>query len=265
MDVAPPARSGANVVGRLRARAAASRDELPAILVAERGAVPATEVEILTGSRAAGGIVVGEWLVSEALRGAVDVAVTEMLGAYHSEHPLDQGAGLVLVRRAVTRTLRGARAPGDEVLADAFLADLDARGTTAREGPTIRLSSHRVELETRTADVDRLLAAIGGEQEATPPTVNELTAAGIGRDVIEAAAREGVVVRLTPELIVTKGFVSRAEAAIRAAGDVGITVSAIREALGTSRKYAIPLMEWFDQQGITRRQGDLRFPRDAQR
>ena len=269
MDVAPPARAGANVAVRLSARATASRDELPAVLVAERGAVPAAEVAILTGSNAAGGISVGEWLVSEALRASVDTAITEMLVAHHAEHPLNQGADVVLVRRAVTRTLRAARAPSADPLADALLADLDARGITARDTTTIRLSSHRVELETRTADVERLLAAIGGEHEATPPTVKELIAAGVARDVIDAAAREGVVVRLTADLIVTPELVARAEAAIHGAGDAGITVSAIREALGTSRKYAIPLLEWFDGQGITRRQGDLRFParyrREAER
>ncbi len=265
LDVAPPARAGPNAVARLSARAAASRDELPAALVAERGAVPAAEVEILTGSRAAGGIVVGEWLVSRALREAVDDAVTEMLTAYHVEHPLDQGADLVLARRAATRTLRAARSPADETLADALLADLDARGIVAREATTIRLSSHRVGLESRTADVERLLAAIGGEHETTPPTVKELIAAGIARDVINAAARTDIVIRLTPDLIVTPELVARAEAAIGEAGAAGITVSAIRETLGTSRRYAIPLMEWFDRQGITRRQGDLRFLRDPAR
>jgi selenocysteine-specific elongation factor len=265
LDVAPPARAGANAVARLTARAAASRDELPAALVTERGAVPAAEAAILTGSRAAGGIVIGEWLVSEALREAVDIAVTEMLMAYHAEHPLDQGADLVLVRRAATQALRAARAPSQDPLADALLADLDARGITARDTTTIRLSSHRVELEARTADVERLLAAIGGEHEATPPTVKELIAAGIDRDVIDAAVRKDVVVRLTPDLIVTADLVARAEATIRGAGDAGITVSALREALGTSRRYAIPLMEWFDQQGITRRDGDVRLLRDGVR
>jgi selenocysteine-specific elongation factor len=181
-----------------------------------------------------------------------------MLATYHADHPLDQGADLVLVRRAATRTLRGTRAPSDDSLADALLADLDSRGITARDATTIRLSSHRVELESRTADVERLLAAIGGEHEATPPTVKELIQAGIGRDVIDAASRKDVVIRLTPDLIVTPELVARAEAAIRGSGDAGITVSAIRETLGTSRRYAIPLMEWFDQQGITRRDGDVR-------
>jgi selenocysteine-specific elongation factor len=40
-----------------------------------------------------------------------------------------------------------------------------------------------------------------------------------------------------------------------------LTVSAFRELLGTTRKYAVPLLEYFDQQGVTRRQGDLRVLR----
>jgi selenocysteine-specific elongation factor len=41
-----------------------------------------------------------------------------------------------------------------------------------------------------------------------------------------------------------------------------MTVSALREALGTSRKYAVPLAGYLDATGVTKRVGDLRFPRD---
>ena len=147
-------------------------------------------------------------------------------------------------------------------LADALLNDLSERGVTAQDAATIRLASHRVALDDRSADVDRLLAAISGAAERTPPTVKELIAAGVARDVIDAAAREGLVVRLTPDIVVTPSFVTRAEAAIRDSGTGGITVSALRASLGTSRKYAVPLMEWFDQRGVTRRDGDVRFVRE---
>ncbi len=35
-------------------------------------------------------------------------------------------------------------------------------------------------------------------------------------------------------------------------------MAAFRDAVGTSRKYAVPLMEWFDATGITIRDGDRR-------
>ena len=265
LDTGPPAKAGADPVGRLAARAGASRDDLPALLVEERGAIRAADVFALTGSRAAGGTPVREWLVADALRTSVEASVVDALGAYHAEHPLDVGAGLTLARRAVTTVLRAARVPADSALADALLIDLSDRGVTAQEATTIRLSLHRVTLQERSADVDRLLTAISGGREATPPTVRELVAAGVPRDVIDAAAREGLIVRLNADVVVTPGFVARAEGTIRARGEAGITVSALRESLGTSRKYAVPLMEWLDQHGVTRRDGDVRFPREPPR
>jgi selenocysteine-specific elongation factor len=39
----------------------------------------------------------------------------------------------------------------------------------------------------------------------------------------------------------------------------GLTVSEVREALGTSRKYALPLLAHLDANGVTRRRGDVRI------
>jgi selenocysteine-specific elongation factor len=260
LDVAPPAKVRDPAV-RLTARASATRDALPEILVHERGAVPTSDVVLLTGSRATGGLELGDWFVAPATVETVTSSVADALAEYHREHPLDEGADLPIARKAALDALRRNGAPPLAELADALLDDLGDRGVTAREGAMIRLAEHRVELGERSADLDRLIEAIGGEREPTPPTVTELVAAGIGRDVIDAAARSGAVVRIAPDLVVSPVLIARAEAVVREAGKGGITVSAFRETLGTSRKYAVPLLEWFDLRGVTRRDGDLRFPR----
>jgi selenocysteine-specific elongation factor len=41
-----------------------------------------------------------------------------------------------------------------------------------------------------------------------------------------------------------------------------ITMARFRDAIGTTRKYAVPLMEWFDANGVTVRSGDLRALRE---
>jgi selenocysteine-specific elongation factor len=38
----------------------------------------------------------------------------------------------------------------------------------------------------------------------------------------------------------------------------GLTVAEIRDILGTTRKYAVPLCEYLDRVGVTKREGDLR-------
>ena len=80
--------------------------------------------------------------------------------------------------------------------------------------------------------------------------------------MIDAASRAGTVVRLSPDLVVAPSLVDRAVALVHQHAADGITVSTLREALGTSRKFAVPLAEWLDAQGITRRRGDVRFPRE---
>jgi len=45
----------------------------------------------------------------------------------------------------------------------------------------------------------------------------------------------------------------------RALKGTGMTVADIRDLLGTTRKFAVPLCEYLDRIGITRREGDLRW------
>jgi selenocysteine-specific elongation factor len=264
LDVDPPLRPGPQPERRLAARERASREELPAHLVRERGTVRARDLLPLTGvapATIAGAVRVGGWWVSEEVHRRVAEEVERALGEFHREHPLRAGAELALGRAAAAGALARAGRTQDPGLVDAVLDELDRRGVIARTGSEVRLASHRVALEDRQDEVDRLVAAVASA-EPTPPTVSELAAAGFSREVVEAAGRAGVLVRISPELVMTPELVSRAEDILREEGTAGVTVSAFRERLGTSRKYALPLLEWFDQRGVTRRRGDLRVLRE---
>jgi selenocysteine-specific elongation factor len=52
---------------------------------------------------------------------------------------------------------------------------------------------------------------------------------------------------------------ARTVAALLATNPEGVTVAQVREALATSRKYALPLLARLDADGVTRRRGDLRI------
>lgn len=262
LDVAPALGNAAARVQALVRRAGAERQELARLTVQERGAIRTQDVPRLVGSEVAVEDRLREWAVTPALRDEVRVAVEAQLNAFHRAHPLDEGAGLTPVRRAVVEVLRHAGAPSEPDLAEALLTHLSDSGDLVRSAGTVRLASHKVALDECADELEGLRRAIGGAHETMPPTVGELQAAGFGRDVIEASARAGVIVRISPDLVLSPDIVARAEELVRAAGAAGITVSAIREQLGTTRKYAVPLMEWLDHQGVTRREGDLRFPRD---
>jgi selenocysteine-specific elongation factor len=98
--------------------------------------------------------------------------------------------------------------------------------------------------------------------EPTPPTVRELVADGFTRELVEACVATKRLVRVSAEVVLTPQFARRVEQTARAEAvrTEGLTVSRFREELGTSRKYAVPLLEWLDGRGITRRDGDVRRP-----
>jgi selenocysteine-specific elongation factor len=143
---------------------------------------------------------------------------------------------------------------------EAVIDEMVAHGTVERTSTSVRIAGHHVSLDADDADVQQLLSSIGGEHEAAPPTIAELERAGVSREVIDAAAAAGLAIRVAKDFVFTPELVARAEALVRAAHG-GITVSAFREGLGTSRKYALPLLEHLDRTGVSRRDGDLRFPR----
>jgi selenocysteine-specific elongation factor len=267
LDPDPPARPGSNPSARLERRELAGRDDLPSVLVSERGAVRVADLPVLAGvalAAVAGAVRVGAWWVSEEILARLRAEVLGALERYHLEQPLRPGIDTGELRRGVLALAGSVSQPLEQGLAAELLAHLEARGEVVREGTVVRLALHRVTLGEREGDAARLVATVA-DGEPTPPTIRDLQADGFGRDLIEAAVATGRLARVSDEVVVTPAFLSRAEevATEEAARSEGLTVSRFREVLGTSRKYALPLLASFDQRGLTRREGDLRRPGPA--
>ena len=261
LDAFPPRRAGAAAVDRLTVRERATRDELAELLVSERHAVTVADVRIVAGTdpaSIANARRARDWWVHDRVAGVVRDGVTAALQAFHSASPNAEGHEPTAVRRDIIAALRRAGAPGDTEVADALLARLVDDGAIERAGSLFRLPGRTAGIATE--EVDRVVRAVA-EAEPTPPTVAELQQRGFSGDAIDAAVRRGVLVRIAPDLVLTRSMVDRAIEVVREAGAQGSTVSSVRERLGTSRRYAVPLMEHLDRTGATRRSGDLRFAR----
>lgn len=262
LDTDPPDRAGPAPAQRLGARARASRAELPALLVAERRAVRSDDVRSILGIMpdvVEGAVRLGGWWVQQALSDEIGAAIAARLAEFHAAEPAAAGESIATTRRSIADAFAAAGAPHDLELADAVVDRLESEGTLVREGALVRLSSHRAGSDDEVAEVVEVVRSA----EPTPPSVAELRAAGVATAVVEAAVRSGALVRISSELVFTRELVERAGAIVREAGADGITLSALRERLGTSRKYAVPLAEHLDRTGVTRRSGDLRFARGA--
>jgi len=113
--------------------------------------------------------------------------------------------------------------------------------------------------------IERLLKA-----QFQPPSWEEtLEGLGLNRDeafeLLAYLLEQGEFIRLKEDLILPKKTLEQAKTRIqeliRQKGPVG--VGELRDALGSSRKVVIPLLEYFDRVRFTRRVGDARTLAEA--
>jgi len=90
-----------------------------------------------------------------------------------------------------------------------------------------------------------------------PPSPEELR---VGRQELLSLVQRGRVVHANGVYFATDAVeqAARVVAGLLRAKPGGVTVSEVREALGTTRKWALPLLDRLDALGYTRRQGDVR-------
>ncbi len=142
--------------------------------------------------------------------------------------------------------------------------ELAAEGQMCLEGEHVRPAGDGVpmpeELRGLLEDLHGFLAA-GGLQPASPadwPRARAMTPQRL-QDLIAYLAEQGELVR-AGDLYFAREAIGTAEARVRACLADGreATTAELREALGTTRKFAVPLLEHFDQKRLTRRFGDVR-------
>ncbi|HEX5387567.1 MAG TPA: selenocysteine-specific translation elongation factor [Gemmatimonadales bacterium] len=195
---------------------------------------------------------VGEhWVLARAFRDAESRAL-EALRNFHRRQPAERGMPLETLRRAL-------RAPG--WLAEAALDSLAADRRIRAVHGLASMSGFEPRVEGGDAEVDRLVEIIDRAGVA-PPSVPELERETGRRDVatiLRLATARGRVEPVERDRYYGTGALRRFAEVLREVGAAGdIHPAALRERLGISRKFLIPLLEWADARGITVRTGDAR-------
>jgi selenocysteine-specific elongation factor len=144
------------------------------------------------------------------------------------------------------------------------IGTLTTVGDVLVDGPGIRLSGHEVVLSDREEEALRRLEATLSAAGLSPPTPADLCAAiGVDRDLLndllKLLVERGDIIGITPEIFVTRDAERGARDDIRRIASVGaVGPGEFRQALGITRKHLIPLLEYMDRSGITRRTPDGR-------
>lgn len=183
-------------------------------------------------------------------------AVADFLEGFYKQYPLRLGPAKEEVRRKLGLG-------GKEF--SALLGAGEAAGELSVLRERVAPPNREITLNSGQAKLaDGLRAAIR-EAGFHPLSVSELKEKVKGRDteeVIVYLTEQGQAVRIGDDLIMDAALLEegarRTRAHLKANGK--IAVAEFRDLLGTTRKYALPLLEWMDEQKITRRAGDERLP-----
>jgi selenocysteine-specific elongation factor len=170
-------------------------------------------------------------------------------GEYHSQHPLRRG-----LPREELRSRLG-------LSPQAFPPAMDrlaAEGVLEEDGAWVRLPGHEAKpSQHQQSQMDAYLKALQAEPYS-PPTDYPLDA-----ELLALLTDEGKVIRVSDSVVFSAGayrrMVEKVKEHIAQRGK--ITVADGRDLFGTSRKYVLPLLEYLDQQHVTRRVGDERVLR----
>ena len=190
------------------------------------------------------------------VRAALELLAIRAVEQHHAAHPDSNGASRAAIAADLQRAARRlATLRRDEAAAvvDRLLDVLVAEGRLARDGDRLRDPRRATgpSPELRAA-MDRLEAALASP--TPPPLADAARAAGCSTDGIRALETEGRIVRLDDDLAwAASTYRELALTAVTMAARAPLTPAAYRDAIGSSRKYVMAILEDLDRRELLRR------------
>jgi len=219
----------------------------------------------LLGSLQAAGRVAAvdrDWFVHPESLSRLRGLALAALEQFHRAFPLRPGMS--------REELRGRAGAADERVFGHLLETLAAEGVVQTERDKVRLAAHEIRLSAaQQMIVDRVEQEFRTAAAAPPSPEEALTRAGLAGDeeheLFQHLVEGRKLVRVKDSLYfhaeALASIEERLVAMLRERKEIG--PADIKDLLGISRKYAIPLLEFFDTRRVTARVGERRVLRGA--
>jgi selenocysteine-specific elongation factor len=275
--ISPKALLGGGTIGALAAEASDESDapEVDAIVrvLAASGSVTRTAAELGAGAnvREERAAEIADALAARGAARRLHKPSVYLDGA--AADALSQRVADVLARRerdapwtlgATSLALARELAVDEPFLIRFLAADVEDGRIAGRAGyystlaHTARLTAEQRDFFERTVAVDPAQPFVPASLDAVVRELRLVRITGLPQ-ALDTLLATGALVKVGADLYrgtQVEEIRRRLETSIRRDGP--ITMARFRDAVGTTRKYAVPLMEWFDATGVTVRDGDLR-------
>jgi selenocysteine-specific elongation factor len=203
-----------------------------------------------------------EWYLHRDASDRLRAQTLSLLEAFHGENPLRGGIS--------REELRSRAGNAEERVFAQLLAALEAQGVVRSERDQVRLASHAIRLTPEQDRVVKGLEADFREAGAAPPSPEEALARwGVKgsekHELFQILVADRTLTRVKESLFfhaqALRSVQEQLVALLRQKKEIG--PADFKDLFGVSRKYAIPLMEYFDAQRVTVRVGERRVLRDG--
>ena len=190
----------------------------------------------------------------------------DALSVYHTENPLRPGMRKDELK---ARLLPDAEQPAADKIFS-LLAELGFIRLTdgAEAGGKSQYAARRdfnVSINETQLKIKNELTKIYSDAGFAPPAAEDVEASyeknkKAYKQVFDALVKEGELVMLTPQIFLHRDVYGAAVVIFKrlASEQSEVTLGEYRDALGTSRKYAVAILEYFDRRGFTKKIGDAR-------
>ncbi len=196
--------------------------------------------------------------IAGTVYGELGDRVTRALKEFHRREPLHEGLPREEIR---TRVLADAH---PEVFR-CLLADLIGRGVTRQEKDRVALATHRIDFKPKESQLLRDLEDAFLAAGTNPPSLQEVTSRlkaspGEAGKLLHLLLSRGRLVRIPDARVFHVDAIEALKRRLweKRVENSTIDIGEFKGLSGTSRKNAIPLLEYLDQIHVTRREGNVR-------
>jgi selenocysteine-specific elongation factor len=202
-------------------------------------------------------------LLAASVAEAANKQITDLLAGFHKQNPLKTGIAKEELRSQLLRPVV------DQKVLHALLATLSKKGLIEQEGAEVKLAGHTVTLQVNEQEMEQKISALYRQAGLTPPILKEVLAAFAEfpekqiRQVIDLLLNKRTLIKINETLCfyapAVEELQEKVTAFIRNEGE--IDAQRFKELTGLTRKFSIPLLEYFDKIKLTIRIDDKRVLR----
>ena len=200
--------------------------------------------------------------VGKAYWEKVSELANQVLAHFHRENPIVEG----MDREELKSRLAERMHLKSGKKAEALIAELEKRKVITIQGSVVSVAgfivSYSDEASQMMTDMENIYKKAGIEVPSTDELVGAYKDRKQARQVLSELTKKGILVKAGTGVLMHKEHWDRALNILREhlAANPQITLGEFRDLLGTSRKYAVMLLETYDQMKITKKIGDVRVP-----